>query len=235
MTQASFIEEEYDVYPDVDSEGKPIPKMMINLKMQTDISMRNANRYFMPDLGDTSRSWDLHLSRDLGGNRPPSNPNLVNQQLAQIQIDQPPMTKPHIYKMFENVMDEKWKSDISDTQAGKVPRAMPEFMLDFLFMKYGLKTLALKQLSSLVSGLEKLVLLDEEYAQIFCKLINVLTNKPIDSYTCLFLTKARAGFTEIQNRFVKQFAAKLTWDKGGEAPLTEVAELISKLFRKYRT
>jgi len=66
-------------------------------------------------------------------------------------------------------------------------------------------------------------------------LINVLTNKPIDSYTCLFLTKARAGFVEIQNRFVKQFAAKLSWDQGGEAPLTEVAELISKLFRKYRT
>jgi hypothetical protein len=64
-------------------------------------------------------------------------------------------------------------------------------------MKYGLKSLAFKQLGSLINGLEKLVLKGHQYAHIFSKMLGVFTPKPLDLYTTLLVTKARAGFVEI--------------------------------------
>jgi hypothetical protein len=68
------------------------------------------------------------------------------------------MSEINVYKLFENVMDEKFRSDIVELQLAKQPRTMPEFVMDYFYMRYGLRTLALKQLGSLVQSLERMVL-----------------------------------------------------------------------------
>lgn len=66
------------------------------------------------------------------------------------------MHEIQVVKLFETVLDEKWIADLANLEAGKPLRSLAEFILDHLYLTHGLKTLAVKQLSSLVMALETL-------------------------------------------------------------------------------
>ena len=90
------------------------------------------------------------------------------------------MLENQVYKIFETILDEKWKTDLIEMEAGKKPRTLAEFTLDFLYMTHGLKTLACKTLSSLIMALETLNGAEKPYAILFCRMLGVFTESPID-------------------------------------------------------
>jgi hypothetical protein len=55
-----------------------------------------------------------------------------------------PMTYSNVWKLFEILQTEKYRLDRLEMALGRQPRNMTEFMLDFVHMHYGLKSLALK-------------------------------------------------------------------------------------------
>jgi hypothetical protein len=73
---------------------------------------------------------------------------------------------------------------------------LSEFIAEYVNMKYGLKTIAVKQLSALIAGLEKLSKRGHPYGTLFCRLLHVHTDQPLDESITQFLTSARAAFVE---------------------------------------
>lgn len=147
-------------------------------------------------------------------------------QLEKLPKQSPPMTDPNFFKLFELAMDEKAKADELDILQTKPLRTFTEFMLDFLFMQYGLKSLALKNLSSLVNSLERMSTNQHRYGILFCRLLEIFTDKPISIKLCSFLAKVRVGFCQISAKS----SSKLSLEFGGEAYLADVYDLIGKYF-----
>jgi hypothetical protein len=63
-------------------------------------------------------------------------------------------------------------------------------------MKYGLKTIAVRQLTALIAGLQGLANRGHPYGTLFCRLLHVHTYSPLDDSLTLFLTWARSLFVE---------------------------------------
>jgi hypothetical protein len=72
-------------------------------------------------------------------------------------------------------------------------------------MQYGLKTLAVKSLGSLIAALEKFSSTRERpYGLLFCRVLGVCTDAQIDVRTVTFLAKARSRFALAQARYYKK-------------------------------
>lgn len=54
------------------------------------------------------------------------------------------MTYSNVWKLFEALMHEKCKLDKLEISLERQPRTMTEYMLDFVYVHYGLKSIALK-------------------------------------------------------------------------------------------
>lgn len=156
--------------------------------------------------------------------------HLFLSQLEKLPKKSPPMAEPNFFKLFELAMDEKAKADEVDRQQFKPPRSMTEFMLDFMFMQYGLKSLALKNLSSLVNTLERMSLSQHRYGVLFCRLLEIFTDQSIGLKLGAFVARARACFVGVQGKS----SSKRVMEQGGEALLTDVYDLIPKIFASVR-
>jgi hypothetical protein len=156
--------------------------------------------------------------------------HLFQSQLEKLPKKSPPMAEPNFFKLFELAMDEKAKADEVDRQQFKPLRSMTEFMLDFMFMQYGLKSLALKNLSSLVNSLERMSLSQHRYGVLFCRLLEIFTDQPIGLKLGAFFARARACFVGVQGKS----SSKRVMEQGGEALLTDVYDLIPKIFASVR-
>jgi hypothetical protein len=64
---------------------------------------------------------------------------------------------------------------------------MTEFMLDFVYMHYGLKSLALKQLKALISSLEQLHQVGHIYGVLFCRYLGLFHPRPLPHHVAIFL------------------------------------------------
>jgi hypothetical protein len=92
------------------------------------------------------------------------------------------MTEQNLWKLFEQLMDEKVKTDGLEESQVKTPRTFTEFMLEFLYMQYGLKALAIKQISAMVNALDRMAKRGHPYGLLFCRLLDVFTDKPLEFY-----------------------------------------------------
>jgi Ca2+-binding EF-hand superfamily protein/uncharacterized protein YukE len=183
---------------------------------------------------ELSMQAEAELTRAIGGlspaaSRAPST-HIFLTQLEKLPKKSPPMSDINFFKLFELAMDEKAKADELDLLMKKPLRTTTEFMLDFLFMQYGLKSLALKNLSSLVNSLERMSRNEHRYGTLFCRLLEIYTNKPIPLKLGTFLAKVRAAFVQIQAKS----SSKQTIELGGEVLLTEVYDLLAKIFASVR-
>lgn len=139
-----------------------------------------------------------------------------------------PMIDASIYKLIEASMDEKAKLDMLDQEQGRPVRHMAECLLDFLYKQYGLKFLALKNLSALVEGLQKNI--ERPYVNFYCRLLGVFTDQPINSTLGCFLTKARTAFANCQRVVRARGFTKSLPELGGEAYFGDLIDCIPKLF-----
>jgi len=62
-----------------------------------------------------------------------------------------PMGEKNIFNIVENAMEEKYKYDVKSNKEENFPK----FTYDYLLMNHGLKTIALKNLSSIQLGLKQ--------------------------------------------------------------------------------
>ena len=165
--------------------------------------------------------------------RSPPRPNPLLQALEKLAKRQPAMPLKPLFHLLESALDEKNRSDSQDLEANHTPRSMTEFMLDFMYMHYGLKSLTLKSLSALINALEGLARTGQTYGVLFCRLFDVYTDTPIEDSLAAYLMKARSGFEAVLLRYDKQYF-KRDYAVGGSVPLSEVADLLYDLFSPQR-
>lgn len=66
-----------------------------------------------------------------------------------------PMGEINTHKMVQNLLEDKLNNDIDAEKKGKKLKILPNYVLDQLSMKFGLKTIAVKNLISLKEGLSQ--------------------------------------------------------------------------------
>jgi chromosome segregation ATPase len=167
----------------------------------------------------------------------PSHPLLEKVQSLKKES---PMTYSNVWKLFEALMQEKNKLDRLEISLRRQPRTMSEFMLDFLYMHYGLKTLALKQLKALIASLEDLYRQGHPYGVLFCRFLGLFHPRPLAPHLSIYMVFIQEQFQLLcqKNKLRKpeNFAQQYELlQYGGQASVIDVMELVVKLCRHNRT
>ena len=147
---------------------------------------------------------------------------------------EPPMTYSNVWKLFEAMMQDKCKLDRLDMQMGRQPRTMTEYMLDFVYLHYGLKTLALKQLKALIASLEKLYKIGHPYGVLFCRFLGLFHPRPLPHHLSIFLLMVQEHFAALVNKVKEKPTSSFSQNYeilqfGGQASVIDVIELVSKI------
>ena len=149
-----------------------------------------------------------------------------------------PMTYSNVWKLFEGLMNEKVKLDRVEWTMGRQLRPMADFMLDFVYLHYGLKTLALKQLKALVLSLQELYENKHQYGILFARLLGIIHPRPLTAYLSAFLLVAQEEFAKIASRtLVKSESFSESYDilqYGGQVSLIDAMEIVIRLSRGNR-
>lgn len=165
-------------------------------------------------------------------------PHLRIQNIILYQLNRHPhvghVLKPKaVYKLFESVMDAKFKLDKFDEEQGAMPRSLTEFTLDYLYLINETKTQTLKYAANLVKSIEKMRADGDIYAGLFHRLLELDEADIYPIELGLFVVKARMAFHELVIRG-KGKIAKSDIDVGGRIPFAEAADLIFTLFHEDR-
>ena len=119
--------------------------------------------------------------------------NILLHKYKRSSLESKPLTLANLFKFLEEMMDQKYKTDLKDLKDKLNPKPMPEFTLEYLTRKFGIKNLALKFLSQLIPALENLVKEGSAYAKFYSDLLQVSSN-PIPYNLAIYLVKARGTF-----------------------------------------
>lgn len=165
-------------------------------------------------------------------------PHIRIQNIILYQLNRHPhighIMKPKaVYKLFESVMDAKFKLDKFDEQQGSSPRSLTEFTLDYLYLLNETKTQTLKSAANLVKSIEKMKADGDKYAGLFHRLLELEEADICPTELGLFIVKARMAFHELVIRG-KGKIAKADIDVGGRVSFAEAADLVFALFREDR-
>jgi hypothetical protein len=76
-------------------------------------------------------------------------------------------------------MDEKYNVDAQDMRNKRLPRTIPEFVIEYLDRQKGLKSLTMKYLSSLIPELKILCESENAYGVLICRMFAVFHPEPI--------------------------------------------------------
>ena len=167
-------------------------------------------------------------------------PNITNPLLDNVAKlrKEPPMTYKNVWKLFEAMMVDKCKMDRLELAMGRQPRTMTEYMLDFVYIHYGLKTLALKQLKALVASLEQLYKQGHPYGILFCRFLGLFHPRPLPYQLSIYLLMVQEQFLALSSK-VKDKPSTFSQNYeiiqyGGQASIIDVMELVQKLCRTNR-
>lgn len=157
-----------------------------------------------------------------------------------------PMTPLNMFKFLEELMNNKHKTDQKDIVDKRKPRLMTEFLMEHLQRVFGIPKLALRNLSQLVPALQQQFQEGNQYAALFCRLLQLFHPQPIPYHLALFLIKARNDFGVMNEKYekTKQSSANKAGNKpsnknrdvidiastGGYAHLTDVIEYVYRTF-----
>jgi len=97
-------------------------------------------------------------------------------------------------------------------------------------MKFGLKAVAAKNSASFIKGLDSLSKREHNYGTLFCSLLHISTENPLDMNITVFMTKARGLFVEVMTKLGRMKLTKEADEYGGSLPFFEIVDLIPKLF-----
>jgi hypothetical protein len=145
-----------------------------------------------------------------------------------------PMGNDSIYKVIEGAMEEKYKYD----SKGEKEDTFPKFTYDYLIMQYGLKTIAIKNLSAMFIGFKKILKNPDPYPKFVAKLIGIDGSLSQDE-TRVFVN-SRKFFTKIQQvwraRIMEQNQIKEdmlnNFSTGGECCVYDIHDYVIKALEK---
>ena len=165
--------------------------------------------------------------------------NPILEKIAQMKREAP-MTYNNVWKLFESLLQEKVKLDRLEMSMGRQPRTMTEFMLDFMYLHYGLKTLALKQLKALVLSLQDLYRSNHIYGVLFCRFLGLFHPRPLPHHLAIYLLLVREEFdrlaAKVKIKRPESFAENYDIIQyGGYASFIDAMELITKICKKDRS
>ncbi|CAG9320667.1 unnamed protein product [Blepharisma stoltei] len=159
-------------------------------------------------------------------------------EMAEKMKREPPMTYSNVWKLLENLIDEKCKLDKLELALGRQPRDMVDFALDYMYLQFGLKTVAHKQLKALMISLEELYKISHPYAVAFCRMLGVFHSRPLPSHVCVFLLMIHELFVLSSNKSkpkTDSFAQHYEIQQyGGETSIIDIMELIMKVCKNDR-
>lgn len=148
---------------------------------------------------------------------------------------EPAMTYPTLWKTLELMMLEKGKAN----RLGDVGKNSAEFLLEFMQVKFGLKTLAARQVKALVTSLEELYKINHSYAVFFCRVFGIFHPKPLPNSIVEYLFIMQETFNQAAAK-TKSYQKKLgkAYDEaqqyGGLASIIDVMDLVKKVFKNSR-
>jgi len=203
-------------------------------KSSTSMSREEKRSAMTPDSSQSVK--EIMIIEGLSGPERDSNPIL--EKVSKLKKEAP-MTYTNVWKFFENLMQEKCKLDRLEMSLGRQPRTMTEFMLDFVYLHYGLKTLALKQLQALVTSLQELYRAGHPYGVLFCRFIGVFHPRPLPHHLAVYLLVVSEEFTSLTERNRPRRSEKFAeqydlLQYGGQASVIDIMELIVKICKGNR-
>ena len=162
------------------------------------------------------------------------------------------MPETNAFKMIETLLDEKINADLENELAKKKVKPLPGFILDQLSMKFGLKTLAVKNIISMKMGFSKNLKsakksgeITTPYTEFLMKMLGISDDggKEIPPDEIDLVVKARAIFIEAIENYKRVMAIrpKAIQDKmktnidllsGGEWSILEVIDLTTLWIQK---
>mmetsp|Transcript_31213 Transcript_31213/g.30850 ORF Transcript_31213/g.30850 Transcript_31213/m.30850 type:complete len:816 (+) Transcript_31213:3-2450(+) len=225
---------------DLSGENQNLHKELFEIKLQKPMSpsaSREENK---------SRSSEMSFSSSISIQE-----LMIIESLAEIDIKsnplmktvskmkkEPPMSYSNVWKLFENMMQEKYKLDRLEMALGRQPRSIVDFTLDFMYLQFGLKTLALKQLKALISSLEELFKINHPYGTILCRLLGIFHSRPIPTHVAAFLIMVNELFNTLTNKmklkfdsFAQQYEIQ---QYGGNVSIVDAMELVMKICKNQR-
>ena len=162
-------------------------------------------------------------------------PNTINFLLDNVSKlrKETPMAYKSVWKLFEAIMIDKCKMDRIELSMSRYPRTMTEYMLDFVYIHYGLKTLALKQLKALTISLELLYKQNHPYGILFCRFLGLFHPRPLPDRISIYLLMVQERFMELTSH-VKHWPNSLLQNyeiiqNGGQASIIDVMELVRRI------
>lgn len=178
---------------------------------------------------------DLMIIEGLAPSVTQNNPLLEN--VSKLRRE-PPMTYSNVWKLFESLMQEKCKLDRLEMALGRQPRTMTEYMLDFVYLHYGLKSLALKQLKALIASLEQLYKIGHPYGVLFCRFLGLFHPRPLPYQVSIYSLIVQEQFSALTNK-IKEKPANFTEQYeilqfGGISSVIDIMDLIMKICRTNR-
>jgi len=129
--------------------------------------------------------------------------NVVLETYQKAGKPEKPLSVPQVVKFFEEMMDRKYDADIRDLKNQKPLKPLPDYMLDHLNRIFGLKKLALKNLSQLMPALESMYSDQDPNHLLLCRLIQVLHPDPVTYQLGVFLTRIRVEFVPFMEKYQK--------------------------------
>lgn len=121
--------------------------------------------------------------------------NLILDQFSKVEVrSERPMSYVNLFRFFEDMMDNKHKTDLKDLQDRRRPRSMTEFLMEYLNRRFGIESLAMKTLGQLLPALKSLANEGHPYARLFARLLQIFHPDPVPYNLSLYLVKARIEF-----------------------------------------
>lgn len=141
------------------------------------------------DTTEAERLWSEEQRSLLEG-------NLLLDIMRKNGKSEKPLSLNQVLKFFEEVMDRKFEMDVADMKAHRAPKAMQEFLLEYLTRTFGLRKLAVKMVCQLMPALLALHREQQPEVVLFCRLLHLINPSPIPLPLAIFLTKVRVEFSK---------------------------------------
>ena len=169
---------------------------------------------------------------------------ILDHVIQNLIISDPSLTpypQNSTFKLFEELMDEKYELDRKELKEYKKIRSLLEFLIDHLNRRFGIQSVAQKILNRLF------LTLDANKTHPYLFLFNKLLNKNDESHVSLnflaFLCRARVDFNKLVENTLKKISKlkiKLPAeyekkDVGGFVFLSDLLDYINKKFKLKQT
>jgi hypothetical protein len=122
---------------------------------------------------------------------------IVEKYRSQCNKEDKMMLESVAIKLLEDMLDRKYESVMKELKAKVMPTPMPEFLLKHLFVTFGLKNLAYKNLCQLIPTLENMYRKGDKAGIFYCKLLNIVDPEPIPLSLAIALLYVRNNFMQL--------------------------------------